>query len=198
MVVTSDDGTGNPRERWLCRWLQEHGETVELRTDDQWIDEIKSRATVRPDVLVSYNLRRRVPAWVLHSVPGVNLHIGYLPWNKGTHPVVWSVLDRTPMGVTIHWMDEDIDTGEIITQARVEYYEHDTLRHIYDQCHRRVQLLFTATWEGIANCIGTRHFARELDLVALPHGWDTTVTQLRGANRVHGETYAHNVAYGKE
>ena len=48
----------------------------------------------------------------------VNLHIAYLPYNRGADPNLWSVLEDTPAGVSIHYVDEGVDTGDIIAQRR--------------------------------------------------------------------------------
>lgn len=47
----------------------------------------------------------------------MNLHISYLPWNKGADPNFWSCIDGTPAGVTLHHIDAGVDTGDIIAQA---------------------------------------------------------------------------------
>src|SRR6056300_461455 len=36
----------------------------------------------------------------------INLHISYLPYNRGSHPNVWSFVEDTPKGVTIHLIDD--------------------------------------------------------------------------------------------
>ncbi len=51
----------------------------------------------------------------------INLHISFLPWNRGAHPNFWSFYDDTPKGVTIHLIDEGIDTGAIIYQKEITF-----------------------------------------------------------------------------
>ena len=36
----------------------------------------------------------------------VNLHPSYLPYNRGQYPNVWSIMDGTPAGVTLHYIDD--------------------------------------------------------------------------------------------
>src|SRR5262249_8890160 len=55
----------------------------------------------------------------------VNLHPALLPFNRGAHPNVWSIVDGTPAGATLHWMDENVDTGDIIAQMPVEVAVED-------------------------------------------------------------------------
>jgi methionyl-tRNA formyltransferase len=63
----------------------------------------------------------------------VNLHNSYLPWNKGAHPCTWAIIDKTRHGATMHWMDEQIDTGDILCQEEVEVTEYDTAATLYEK-----------------------------------------------------------------
>ncbi|MCL0081308.1 hypothetical protein M1N64_03665 [Peptococcaceae bacterium] len=42
----------------------------------------------------------------------INLHISFLPWNRGADPNFWSFIENAPVGVSIHYLDEGIDTGD--------------------------------------------------------------------------------------
>jgi methionyl-tRNA formyltransferase len=53
--------------------------------------------------------------------PIINLHIGYLPFNRGFHPNLWSFLENTPSGVTIHEIDKGLNTGPIILQKQINF-----------------------------------------------------------------------------
>ncbi|MBF0186375.1 MAG: hypothetical protein HQL50_00445 [Magnetococcales bacterium] len=48
---------------------------------------------------------------------GINIHPSVLPYNRGFHSSFWGILDETPLGATLHWLDEQLDTGDIIDQA---------------------------------------------------------------------------------
>jgi methionyl-tRNA formyltransferase len=195
LILTTNDGKGNAKQCRLNNWLSDYGENCSIAYGHSHL----VGASVYPDLIVSYNYAHKVPKAILNKVPGINLHIGYLPWNKGAYPVLWSALQRTPMGVTIHWMDENIDTGQVIVQERVRYNEHDTLRHIYDRCHRHIQHLFMSHWFNITEIVGNRHYKFEQGALQLRDGWDTTVEHLRGDNITPRElSYANKVAYGGE
>lgn len=48
----------------------------------------------------------------------INIHTSLLPKYRGRHPIVWAMINQEKeIGVTIHWMDEGIDTGDIIRQV---------------------------------------------------------------------------------
>ena len=109
-----------------------------------------------PEYIVSYGFPHIVPPEVIQCVNGkiINLHISYLPWNKGSDPDFWSLIDNTPKGVTIHYMDANLDTGDIIVQSKVNVDVSDTLAAYYDKLHLAVVDLFSENWISIreGNC----------------------------------------------
>lgn len=66
-----------------------------------------------------------------------NLHASLLPQYRGAAPINWAIINgETKSGVTTFFIDEKIDTGEIIAQKDVEISEtmnagdlHDALMH---------------------------------------------------------------------
>jgi methionyl-tRNA formyltransferase len=88
------------------------------------------------DVIVSTNWRTPVPKDVL-CVPrlgAVNIHDALLPRYAGLGAVNWAIRngDRTT-GLTAHLMDEELDTGPVITQTRVEIGPHDTAADVLER-----------------------------------------------------------------
>ena len=81
-------------------------------------------ADLRPDVAVVACFSRRIPP-VLLALPRhgfLNLHPSLLPAYRGPNPVFWQLrLGETETGVTLHFMDEGLDTGDIVRQARVAF-----------------------------------------------------------------------------
>ncbi len=64
-------------------------------------------------------IARRVLASV--AVPFINTHAGITPQFRGVHGGYWALAERRPAscGVTVHYVDPGIDTGQIIAQARI-------------------------------------------------------------------------------
>jgi methionyl-tRNA formyltransferase len=80
----------------------------------------------------------------------VNIHPAYLPHNRGSYPNVWSIIDQTPAGATIHLMDEGVDTGPIIAQREVEQLMSDTGATLYRKLESACVELFLDWWPKIA------------------------------------------------
>jgi methionyl-tRNA formyltransferase len=121
---------------------------VQLGPAMQTVDGKQWLASLRPEWIVSvmfgYILSDdilRVPA-----VGAVNLHPSLLPFNRGADPNVWSIVERTPCGVTLHWIDEGIDTGDIIAQMEVPVAETDTGATLYQRLEQAGLELFRQSW----------------------------------------------------
>ncbi len=57
----------------------------------------------------------------------INFHYGLLPQCRGPQPILWHLLNHhKEAGITVHKVDEGIDTGEIIMQEKVPVLETDT------------------------------------------------------------------------
>ncbi|HEV7998766.1 MAG TPA: formyltransferase family protein [Planctomycetaceae bacterium] len=143
------------------------------------------------DFLVSHGYRHILKPYVLDrfSRRAVNLHISYLPWNRGADPNLWSVIENTPKGVSIHYLDAGIDTGDLIAQTTVEFRAGDTLRTSYERLQREIANLFTEHWPRIraGTCdrrrqSGAGSFHRVADREKVVHlltsGWDTRTGDL--------------------
>ena len=66
--------------------------------------ELTQLQKMAPDKIISYSYRYIIAKEMIDFMPTsiVNLHISYLPWNRGASPNFWSFIEDTPKGVTIH------------------------------------------------------------------------------------------------
>lgn len=76
----------------------------------------------------------------------VNLHTSFLPYNRGANPNVWSIIDPYPAGVTLHYVDKGIDTGDIISQQEILVHPSDTGKTLYEKLSQAAFQLFVETW----------------------------------------------------
>lgn len=103
------------------------------------------------DWIVSYGYRHILKKEHIQSSnnPIINLHISYLPWNRGADPNYWSWVENTPKGVTIHIIDEGIDTGDIFIQEKVNFSKNETLSSSYGKLKNKIEDLFISNFENI-------------------------------------------------
>jgi len=147
------------------------------------------------DFAVSYGYRHIVPESVVDQLNEkiINLHISFLPWNRGADPNLWSFLEDTPKGVTIHYMDEGLDTGDIIAQKEVFFEsEGETLATTYEKLNEEIIGLFAQHWPFIMRGDakgqaqpqgGSFHRIRDkkkFEYLLLEKEWNTPVRELIG------------------
>lgn len=105
------------------------------------------------DYVIGIHFPYIVPDEVL-TVPRigvVNLHPALLPFNRGWHTANWALLDQTPIGATLHFMDRGLDTGDIISQVELEVRPEDTAHLLLTRLLDLEFELFVATWPLLAS-----------------------------------------------
>lgn len=145
------------------------------------------------DFIISFGYRKIIKEPTLSEFAGrmINIHTGYLPWNRGAHSNFWSWFDDTPKGVTIHHIDAGVDTGMVIAQQEVSFSEDMTLASTYEVLQEEAMLLFDKTWPLIkAEKINRLYiqpttggsFHKKSDIEPyfnkLSRGWDTPVAEV--------------------
>jgi len=61
----------------------------------------------------------------------INIHTAKLPKYRGLYPTYWSMAcGEKSVGISIHYIEEEIDTGKLILQDEVEIPPHTTLDHM--------------------------------------------------------------------
>ena len=69
----------------------------------------------------------------------INKHCALLPKYRGVYPAFWVLLnEEKETGVTIHFIDENIDTGRIVAQKKIKVSPLDTFDSLYRKCHAPV------------------------------------------------------------
>jgi methionyl-tRNA formyltransferase len=79
----------------------------------------------------------------------LNFHPSYLPFNRGKHPNFWNIVEEVPFGVTIHWVDEGVDTGDIAFQSIINKSWEDTGKTLYQKAQIEVVKLFKERFADI-------------------------------------------------
>ena len=182
---------GGNLSKELVEWLIKQGEDITYtrkKIDFNFILQSKS------EMIISYNYRYIIIKEIIEFVKrrAINLHISYLPWNKGAYPNAWSFLEDTPKGVTIHIIDEGIDTGPILVQKEILIDENtETLKSSYEKLHKEIQELFRRNWNDIKNgkikpksqnLKGSVHYVKDfkkIEHLTSDKGWDMPIKEFK-------------------
>lgn len=179
-----------PYHEDMILFLKSFGDTVFQTEEPITLKTVEQNSF---DYLISYRYRYILKQELLDRFvhKAINLHTSFLPWNRGADPNLWSFLENTPKGVTIHYLDGGIDTGDIIAQRTVEYMPDDTLKISYARLLINIEALFVGTWSEIRSGIikavpqpvgGTFHKKADKEeyLHFLNNGWDTRIDEIMG------------------
>ena len=139
----------------LIELIKAHNKSWEIQQTDHEItlDKVKNL-----DVIISFGYRHIISNEIIKHFkkPIINLHLSYLPFNRGAHPNFWSFIDNTPSGVSIHEVDEGIDTGKIIYQKKIDFYldknkEKLDFNNTYTFLFKEMENLFVKNIDDIIN-----------------------------------------------
>jgi methionyl-tRNA formyltransferase len=101
---------------------------------------VKGMSDLVPDLLLAVGYPSLLKEQIL-SVPCIlaaNFHASLLPAYRGKHPVFWTLRHGERWtGLTVHAMDLDLDTGDILYQVRVRTRKRDTVATLYDRIMER-------------------------------------------------------------
>lgn len=84
-------------------------------------------------LIISAHCKQLFPAGLVEQVRCVNVHPGLNPYNRGWFPQVFSIINKLPLGATIHEIDAELDHGPIIVQKQVPLHEYDTSLTAYNR-----------------------------------------------------------------
>ena len=99
---------------------------------------IETIAAFECDVFVSMSFNQILKIELIETPPMgfINCHAGALPFYRGRNPLNWVLINgEKEFGVTVHYMDEGIDTGDIIKQNMVPIAPNDDYGDLLKKAH---------------------------------------------------------------
>lgn len=104
-----------------------------IRNNPEFIEEIKK---LNPDLICVVAYGKILPKEIL-TIPRlgcVNVHGSLLPQYRGAAPIQWAVLNGdSKTGITTMFMNEGMDTGDIILKKEVEIGENETTGELWEK-----------------------------------------------------------------
>lgn len=155
----------------------------------------------KPDFIISYGYRHILKGKILEEYKDrlINIHLSYLPYNRGASPNLWAHYDDTPSGVSIHRIDAEIDTGLVVARRFLTFYQKHTLESSYEILQEAAGKLFFDMWPRIReggkilvsgpDTIGSYHTKAQSEelLKRLPLGYRTKIREVAELGRMDRE-----------
>ena len=153
---------------------------------------------INPEFIFSIYYRKIFPISLLKNSKNtpVNIHPSLLPDYRGPVPTAWTIRNgEKETGVTIHLMDEKIDTGDILVQESTKILEDETGFQLYERCMDLGTNLFKKNFDkiinksitpkkqvGIGSYYGKLKGKHKID-------WQNTVESINNMIRVHAAPF---------
>ena len=206
LVVTNPDrpkGRGmkmipSPVKEYALEKGLDIAQPEKIRNNTEFIEIIKE---INPDVICVVAYVKILPKELL-EIPSkgcINVHGSLLPKYRGAAPIQWAVLngDKTT-GITTMYMDEGMDTGDMILKQEVEIGEDETTGELWDRLSKIGANLLVETLKQIEDGTAPREkqgdnftIAPMLDKNIAKINWEEQTTQqiknlVRGLNPIMG------------
>lgn len=187
----------------VIRAIEEEGDSVKLYRNETKLEQFEGDNI---DFIVSYGYKFLIKGALLAKYQNkiINLHPSFLPWGRGYFPNFWSHVYDFPKGVSIHLINEGIDTGAILFQREHFFDDAETLRTSYYSLQTSMLCLFTKSWSRIRTqsvvplaqdmASGNLFYKKHFDLVfpILEKGFDTSLTEIHSLRERIKEELALN------
>lgn len=107
---------------------------------------------LEPDLIVVVAYGKILPKAILELPERgcINVHGSLLPKYRGAAPIQWAVLNGEKVtGVTTMYMDEELDTGDILLRAKTQIGEDETSGELFDRLSSMGAELLLKTLQGL-------------------------------------------------
>ena len=138
-VITAPDRPAGRGQKLNKSAVKQFAETHNLHIlqptnlkDENFISQLKA-LNANLQIVVAFRMLPEV-VWKMPKYGTFNLHASLLPAYRGAAPINWAIINGEKVtGVTTFFIDEKIDTGEIILQERTPISNTDTVGSLHDK-----------------------------------------------------------------
>ena len=86
-----------------------------------------------------------IPQEIVDRYTIINAHPGYIPYARGLDSLKWAIYDGLPIGVTTHFLGDEVDAGKIIERREIPVFSNDTFHSLAQRVYENeVEMLVGA------------------------------------------------------
>lgn len=122
-----------------------------IKNNSEFIQELKG---LKPEMVVVVAYGKILPKEILNMpiLGCINVHASILPKYRGAAPIQWAVINGDKKtGVTTMYMDEGMDTGDILLKKEVDIGDDETMGELWDRLSNVGAELLVETIKQIEN-----------------------------------------------
>lgn len=160
-VLTADDSL----EQKVADWVSFDSSTQRFGIPLHKVRSTKSSSTIdlvrsmSPDLVCVVSWSMIIPPEILEAgrLGCIGFHYSMLPQRRGGAPLNWAIIDGLKeSGITLFYLDDGIDTGDVIAQAPFGIGVDDTVKDLLDKIVVIAPDLITGHIDGVLDGTGTR------------------------------------------
>lgn len=156
-VITAPDRPAGRGRKLMGSAVKEYALSQNLKVlqplnlkDETFLKELKD-LNANLQVVVAFRMLPKV-VWQMPASGTFNLHASLLPQYRGAAPINWAIINKEEKtGVTTFFIDEKIDTGEIIANKEVSIEKEETAETLHDKLMEEGGKLVLRTLDLIEN-----------------------------------------------
>lgn len=155
VITAPDKPAGRGRklsESSVKKYSTENGLEIIQPTSLKDEEFIKQLGSFNADlfVVVAFRMLPEI-VWSMPPKGTINLHASLLPNYRGAAPINWAIINgETETGVTTFFIEKEIDTGNIIEQAKIQIGINETIGELYERLSSTGSELVLSTLDKIA------------------------------------------------
>jgi methionyl-tRNA formyltransferase len=117
---------------------------------DEFLSELRK---LKPNLIVVVAFRMLPKkVWEIPEYGTINLHASLLPQYRGAAPINWAIINgEKETGVTTFFINQNIDTGDLIMQESITIGENDNAGTLHDRLMKLGAGVLVDTVKAIAN-----------------------------------------------
>jgi methionyl-tRNA formyltransferase len=186
LFLTSKEATGKHRVTEILKSRDDNVNECHAQIDVSYLE----RYSI--DLIFSDRYPHILQKEVIDFVEGraINVHPSLLPLNKGVQPLFFSIYNGTKTGVSIHYMTEELDSGDIISQEELFAERDEKLTSLYIKSRNATTYMLSKHWNEIRNFkmkgqkqkgAGTMNYKKDFErlFAKLPMKWSSSVNEVR-------------------
>ena len=173
----------NSRQTSLISFLKKKGFEIKNYKKTPNVKEF-----LNSDLIISFGFRHIIQQNILKKIKKkiINIHLSYLPYNRGAHPNFWSFIEGTPSGISIHYIDKGIDTGNVILRKKILFdinsSKYSTFKKTYNYLFKEAENVFIKNFAKIEknnlkvkqiSSKGSFHYKKDLPIWA--NNWNMKI-----------------------
>lgn len=181
-----------PLQSWWRRIIKRNALAQLAKSRGIRVVDMHDLATLDADLIVVASFPQKIGTSIRESarLGAINVHPSLLPKHRGPDPLFWTYLaDDDETGVTLHWIDDGIDSGDIIAQERVPIARNTDGVDLYMQLANRGAVLLAQTLPNIEQTSRSPQGESQAEPSPAKRTWRidyATMTTSRLAHFLHG------------